>query len=331
AEYDFSECTPEDECLAEGSISVDGGQSWIPVELGELVDITSPNNDLRWQLRLRTGNSNVTPRVDWLSLNYTTDYDTSTVGVYTSQPEDTDTVTGCGDKIKNFTTIQWLQEVIPNTNIVFQYSIDGEDWQDAVPDGPPEPVFVVDHYVDLYTSTIDRDGYAIRYRATLSSDDPGATPILLEVRQGYGYASNGYLVSTPVVNLIYPDAYWEILEFVGYDPNNTSYNIDILHHTLAPLEEDLTSSGFDMSEQDYSINETLRLKVDLYSNPERDTTPALSMWRLGWHALYSEGLVFFIEQNGDLLTPKEYSGQEDVYVMVVDADRNESRLSPDII
>lgn len=317
-----------DECIVEAFVSVDGGQSWVEVTAGELVNFANPNNDLRWRMRLRTNNSNVTPRVDWLSMVYTTSYDTASPGIYTSLPEDMGFDTGYPEKNKSFTSLQWLTAFQQGTDVTMQYSVDGGPWIDATPDG--EPVF--DDGALLYTHTMNEvSGNNIRYRAFLSTDDPTVSPTLYEVRQGYGYVPSGSLMSNEIFKLN-AEARWQTLSFARNLPTGTGLNVDIMHESgEAVFQDNITSTSFDMSGQSYNAEGSLRLRVDLTSNTLRNSTPSLDRWYMDWLVPPTPGLIFFATEDGDILDPKEYTGIEDVFVRLEDADRNSATNARDII
>ncbi len=330
ARYDMAECGAN-ECVAQASISVDGGANWRDIDPNEEITLAVPGNDLRWRMKLRTNNSNVTPRVEWLRLIYTTEYDTLNGGLFTALPENTSSQTGYPDKNKSFTNIQWLVKIVSNTRVRFQFAIDDGPWTDAPADG--QPIADADKGTFLFTSTLPAGtaGKALRYRAFLDTDDPAASPRLLEVRMGYGYVPHGQATSSKIIKLD-PQGEWDELTFSGNRPFGTNRNIDVLHTSgEAVLDGDITVTPFSMSGKNYSLFEELRLRVDLFSNNERTLTPELDMWHLRWGGVPTPGLIFFATQDADMLFPKVYKGNELIYLKLEDDDRNVNRSLRDEI
>lgn len=330
AGYEFTGCEEED-CFIQASISVDGGTSWIDVDPGDQISIQAQGHDLHWRIRIRTADSNVTPRVDWLSLHYSTDYDMVNDGIYTSLPEDTDSVTGFGEKNKSFTNIQWLTGYDENTAITMEYKVDDGDWIAAPADD--DPVFEAGTLLYTHTMPNTTFGKVLRYRATLHTDDPARSPRLYEVRQGFGFVPSGNLKSD-VISKLNPDAYWTELAVSRTAAGGSSINFDILDaNGTAELVSNIGGTVYSFaSGQDWiAALESLRLNVDLMSNPSRTTSPILDLWRLRWELEPIDGYIYFATQIGDQLFPKVYVGDEDVFVKLEDADRNVSTLTRDVI
>ncbi|OQY30000.1 MAG: hypothetical protein B6244_01700 [Candidatus Cloacimonetes bacterium 4572_55] len=325
----------------EMDLTVDEVIDGITVVKGELDFSDATGNNLRWRMSLQTHNSNVTPYVDDIHLDYTTEYNTDEPGVFTSLCDYADE-TGYPDKNKSFTQLRWIQPYTSDVDeyITMEYSIDNSDeWYEAALDvGSPIPI---DGGAYLrFTSTLDGVvGKCLRYRATIGSVGGGTPPQLLEVWVDYGYVPSGTLFSKQISKQ--SEQPWDSLTVTpGIIPSGTFLNIEIVNLQGVILDQINLISNVT---EDFVIRNTyfdnepaLQLKANLASDSNRDYTPALDIWNLAWEGgtgPSDSSRIYFSTATGGLKVGPYVIGNENdrIYSTVFDPNANLSPNSNDVV